>query len=102
MLITSKFPGRCKKCGADYAAGDRVEWTKGEKGVTCQVCVAKAQVQAQAAAPVRTRRSPSPKSLNPTCSECSRTALFSEGDAHFCREHGFAYLAELARPRKLA
>ncbi|HEY1437396.1 MAG TPA: DUF6011 domain-containing protein [Casimicrobiaceae bacterium] len=38
MTITSRFDGECKVCGGKIAAGDSVEWTKGEKGVAHAVC----------------------------------------------------------------
>src|SRR5574338_93199 len=30
MSITSKYEGRCRKCGGVYHAGDKIEWTRGE------------------------------------------------------------------------
>lgn len=38
MIITSKYPGSCKKCGKAVRPGDRVDWTKGERGVACMAC----------------------------------------------------------------
>jgi SWI/SNF-related matrix-associated actin-dependent regulator 1 of chromatin subfamily A len=38
MLITAKFPSSCTKCGKLVAAGDRVSWTKGVRGVMHAVC----------------------------------------------------------------
>ena len=35
MIITSKFPGRCKACQAPIVVGQRVSWVKGVFGVEC-------------------------------------------------------------------
>lgn len=35
MIITSKFPGRCITCSKAVQPGQRVDWVKGRKGVTC-------------------------------------------------------------------
>lgn len=37
MTIVAKFPGKCLVCGTSVAAGERVEWTKGE-GVKHERC----------------------------------------------------------------
>lgn len=29
MTITAKYPGTCALCGTRFAAGERIEWTKG-------------------------------------------------------------------------
>ena len=38
MRITSKYEGTCKSCGGIIKVGDKVEWVKEEKGVTCDIC----------------------------------------------------------------
>ena len=30
MTITSKYPGRCSKCGAKFMAGTQIEWERGK------------------------------------------------------------------------
>lgn len=45
MKILSRFDGFCSACGADYSAGDQVEWTPGKKGATHVVCPAPAVIQ---------------------------------------------------------
>ena len=37
MTITARFPGRCRSCGGDFAAGEEIEWTRGE-GAAHPVC----------------------------------------------------------------
>ena len=37
MTITSKFSGKCKKCGGSFAAGEKIEWSK-EEGPRHVVC----------------------------------------------------------------
>lgn len=53
MIITSKYAGSCKKCKAAIRPGDRVEWTKGEKGVACGACSPEVQKTAAAVAESR-------------------------------------------------
>jgi SWI/SNF-related matrix-associated actin-dependent regulator of chromatin subfamily A-like protein 1 len=38
MIITSKYPGKCNKCGGGISPGDRVSWVKGERGVDHAAC----------------------------------------------------------------
>lgn len=38
MIITSKFPGKCNKCGGAVSPGDRVSWIKGVRGVDHAAC----------------------------------------------------------------
>lgn len=40
MIITSRYDGHCRKCGVGHQAGDKVDWVKNVKGVTCVQCVA--------------------------------------------------------------
>jgi hypothetical protein len=37
MTITSKFNGKCKKCGGPFAKGEQIEWSKeqGSRHVAC-------------------------------------------------------------------
>lgn len=37
-LITSRYPGRCRKCGNTYRPGERVYWTKGTRGAIHESC----------------------------------------------------------------
>lgn len=40
MVISSKYPGKCKRCGKPFAAGDQIEWEKaaGATHLTTDVC----------------------------------------------------------------
>lgn len=40
-VITSKWPGKCRQCGAKHKAMDPVYWDKGTKGVLCMSCANK-------------------------------------------------------------
>jgi len=42
MEITSKFNGRCRKCGGDYHVGDTINWERGS-GSTHKVCPPKTE-----------------------------------------------------------
>lgn len=53
MIITSKFDGRCKACGGQIKAGQRVNWIKGVQGVTHETAAACAAAP-KAAAPAAT------------------------------------------------
>ena len=37
VILDSKYPGKCKKCGKPYAAGDSVKWLK-NVGCFCVKC----------------------------------------------------------------
>ena len=37
-VITSKWPGKCRRCGVKHKAMDPVYWDKGSKGVLCLTC----------------------------------------------------------------
>ena len=39
--LSSKWPGKCKVCGAKHEAGDVVWWEKSQKGVKCLKCAYK-------------------------------------------------------------
>lgn len=40
MLITSKYQSWCNRCGrVEIRVGDRCEWTKAVRGVTCLACL---------------------------------------------------------------
>jgi len=51
MIITSKFDGKCKKCGATILAGTKIEWTR-ESGATCANGCKNVQTQSAARAGV--------------------------------------------------
>lgn len=70
MTIVAKFPGTCRACGQPVAAGERVEWTKGE-GVTHERCATKAAPKPEA--PART--------YAPTKEQEDALALFRTGDS---------------------
>jgi SWI/SNF-related matrix-associated actin-dependent regulator 1 of chromatin subfamily A len=53
VIITSKYRSKCKACGEDILAGERVEWTKGEKGVAHAKCSEEGKQQAIAIAESR-------------------------------------------------
>lgn len=36
--ISSKYAGKCRKCGQGHAVGERVWWERGSKGVECSRC----------------------------------------------------------------
>jgi hypothetical protein len=36
-VIISKFPGKCKRCGASFDAGDRIYWSR-SGGTLCIPC----------------------------------------------------------------
>ena len=36
-VIVSKFPGKCKRCGASFNAGDKILWSR-SNGATCEDC----------------------------------------------------------------
>lgn len=38
VLLKSRWPGKCRKCGVHHIAGDMVWWDKTTKGVTCAAC----------------------------------------------------------------
>lgn len=48
MMITSKYPGRCRSCGTRIAVGDRVNWERGVKGVQCFCCSGELQERERA------------------------------------------------------
>lgn len=50
MLITAKFAGRCSTCSSGFAAGARVEWSKGSPARHA-ACAAGAASSAPAPAP---------------------------------------------------
>lgn len=95
VLITSKFSGRCTKCGAEHEAGDRVNWVRGLKGVTCEPCTRPKPTASAAATPKRAPKLPD----HPVCKHCRAPAMFTHEAQSFCREHGFRYLTDLARPK---
>jgi hypothetical protein len=39
-IIRTKFDGHCQSCNAEILTGDKVNWVKGIKGVTCASCPA--------------------------------------------------------------
>jgi hypothetical protein len=56
MTITAKYAGKCKKCNAYFAVGDRIEWEKGEGSthVSDEACAAAVAALQQSRAPVAT------------------------------------------------
>jgi len=37
-VMTSKYPGKCRDCGARIPKGATVIWYKSEKAVVCEIC----------------------------------------------------------------
>lgn len=55
MIITAKFASACTSCHQPVSIGDRVDWTKGVRGVKHATCGNSHSVSARASAP-RVRR----------------------------------------------
>ena len=36
-IMPSKYAGRCKDCGQNYAQGDTIRWSR-DKGARCETC----------------------------------------------------------------
>ncbi len=59
-LITSVYPGKCRKCGLAHRKGDQVWWRKGEKGVVCGACKPQERPNVPAPAPSAPKPAPAP------------------------------------------
>lgn len=80
MTITSKFDGRCHRCGESYVMGTQIDWRKSASGkgiVTCLDCIANGMGSStyQRFIPPRQRAVPPPPY---TSSPSPRSSAFSQ------------------------
>jgi hypothetical protein len=95
MTITSKYAGKCRKCGAWLPAGTKIEWSKGS-GATC---AGGCKSGSKSAAPAKRPSQPSSPSKAGQCVESDgitvliRRLGFDSGKPDPTRELGRTYRA---------